>query len=135
MKPQILTTASGEEPVVLSRRDYDVLLARLGDEDADDRMTVRLVEETRAALDAGTEFLLPVWFSDGLIARRHPIRIVREQAGRTRAQVAEAAGIGEAPLAAIEAGTDEPSMPVLDAVSAATGNDPRILRAMFAPDP
>ena len=44
MKPQFLTTENGEELVVLSRRDYDSLLAQLGDEDAEDRMTVRIAE-------------------------------------------------------------------------------------------
>ena len=44
MNPQIITT-DGEE-LLLPRRDYDVLLARLRDEGAEDRMTVRLVEES-----------------------------------------------------------------------------------------
>lgn len=37
MDPQIIITAGGEELVVLSRRDFDSLLARLGDEEAEDR--------------------------------------------------------------------------------------------------
>ena len=48
MNPQIITT-DGEELVVLPRRDYDVLLARLRDEEAEDRMTVRLVERVGGA--------------------------------------------------------------------------------------
>ena len=35
MTVQTLTTESGDELVVLSRRDYDALLARRGDEDAE----------------------------------------------------------------------------------------------------
>ncbi len=54
MNPQIITT-DGEELVVLPRRDYDVLLARLGDEGAEDRMTVRLVEESWRRIASGEE--------------------------------------------------------------------------------
>jgi hypothetical protein len=48
MTVQTLTTESGDELVVLSRRDYDALLARRGDEDAEDRMTLILTAEARA---------------------------------------------------------------------------------------
>jgi hypothetical protein len=60
MEPQFLRTESGEELVVLSRRDYDSLLARLGDEEAEDRMTVLLVEEVRRRIEAGEEELVPL---------------------------------------------------------------------------
>ncbi len=45
MPVQTLTSPSGDELVVLGRRDYDALLARLGDEDAEDRMTLILAAE------------------------------------------------------------------------------------------
>jgi hypothetical protein len=45
MTVQTLTTQSGEELVVLSRRDYDALLARSGDEEAEDRMTLVFAAE------------------------------------------------------------------------------------------
>jgi hypothetical protein len=48
MTVQILTTESGNELVVLSRRDYDAPRARCGDEDAEDRMTLILTAEARA---------------------------------------------------------------------------------------
>ncbi|TXN21688.1 helix-turn-helix transcriptional regulator [Methylobacterium sp. WL9] len=126
-----MTTTSGEELIVLTRREYDVLLAQLGDEDAEDRMTIRLVDEARAALDAGTEFLLPVWFSDGLMANRNPIRTVREHCSRTPAQMAQAAGITEEQLARFESGKALPPAAILDAISADAGIDPRILRRMY----
>jgi hypothetical protein len=58
MQPQIIKTESGEELVVLPRRDYDALLARSGDEEAEDRMTERLVVEGRARITAGEERLV-----------------------------------------------------------------------------
>jgi hypothetical protein len=58
MKLQILRTDQGEELVVLSRRDYDILLARLGDEEAEDRMTLKLAGDVRREIAAGEESLL-----------------------------------------------------------------------------
>jgi hypothetical protein len=60
MKPHVITTDSGEELVVLSRREYDSLLARLGDEEAEDRMTVLIAEEVRQRIASGEEKLLPL---------------------------------------------------------------------------
>ncbi len=60
MRPQFLQTETGEELVVLTRREYDSLLARLGDEDAEDRMSVRLIEEVGARLASGEEELVPL---------------------------------------------------------------------------
>jgi hypothetical protein len=54
MKPHIITDG-GEELVVLSRRDYDPLLARLGEEEAEDRMTARIVADSRARIVSGEE--------------------------------------------------------------------------------
>ena len=47
MGVQVIQTASGEELVVLTRRDYIALLARAGDEDAEDAMTIIIAEERR----------------------------------------------------------------------------------------
>ncbi len=60
MKPQIITTDAGEELVILSRREYDSLLARLGYEEAEDRMTLLIANEARILIEAGQEALLPV---------------------------------------------------------------------------
>lgn len=60
MTAQFLKTEAGEELVVLTRREYDSLLARLGDEEAEDRMTVRILEEVGARLASGEEKLVPL---------------------------------------------------------------------------
>lgn len=134
MKPQILTTASGEELVVLARRDYDALLACLGDEDAEDRMTVEIARAARSALDANTECLLPAWLSDGLRAGSSPLRVVREHFGRTPDRMANEAGITVEHLVALESGGQPPSRPVLDAISVGVALDPRLLRGLYATD-
>jgi hypothetical protein len=48
MKVQTIETERGDNLVVLSRRDYDALLARAGDEDAEDRMTLLIAAEARS---------------------------------------------------------------------------------------
>jgi hypothetical protein len=58
MKPHIITTDSGEELVVLTRREYDSLLAQLGDEEAEDRMTMLLADEARQRIASGEETLI-----------------------------------------------------------------------------
>lgn len=60
MKPQFITTEGGEELVILSRREYDALLASLGDEEAEDRMTILLAQDVRRRIEAGEEELVPI---------------------------------------------------------------------------
>ncbi|MGU3539641.1 helix-turn-helix domain-containing protein [Methylobacterium sp. A54F] len=132
MEPQILRTEAGEELVVLPRRSYDVLLARLGDEAAEDRMTLVLAAEARAALEAGRDVLLPAWLSEGLIVHRNPLRAVRVHAALTPEAFAGAMGVSAAELDAIEAGTQPPSPGMLDALSAALDMDPRLLHGLYA---
>ncbi len=54
-EPQIVKTANGENLVVLTERDDPALLARAGDEDAEDRMTVIINDEARAAVALGED--------------------------------------------------------------------------------
>lgn len=131
MTAQVLTTPNGEEMIVLSRRDYDSLLARLGDEEAEDRMTVLIAREARAALDAGTEILLPGWFVEGMAIHRNPVRTVREHFGRTRATLAEESGLAESLIAEIEGGAEPATAQVLDAISKSLDLDPRILQRTY----
>lgn len=130
MGPRFLKTPTGEELVVLSRHDYDVLLARLGDEEAEDRLLDEMADKALSELASGRDFLLPVWFSDRLLARDNPVRIVREQGGQTLEQAAQDAGIAPERLRRIEAGEEAAPLAVLDAISAGARVDPRILRRM-----
>lgn len=131
MGPQFLKTPTGEELVVLPRREYDVLLARLGDEDAEDRLLGDIADQAKQDLEAGRTILLPVWFSDGILARRDPVRIVREHFGLSLADFAHTIGVPEARLEAMEAGAQRPTAAMLDAISAKVDIDPRILSGIY----
>jgi hypothetical protein len=56
---QIITTEGGEELVVLPRRDYDRLLARLGDEEAEDRILADVARQVSDRIASGEEALVP----------------------------------------------------------------------------
>jgi DNA-binding XRE family transcriptional regulator len=88
-KPQFIRTEAGEEFVVLSRRDYDAMRARLGDEDAEDRMTARIVKEAKAS--GGVAAPLSVW--DEVEAASSPIGPLRKWRKLTQEELAAKAGI------------------------------------------
>ncbi len=103
MGVQVLKTESGEELVVLSRRDYDALLARVGDEEAEDRMTLLLAAEARA------EAPLPEPVSAAVLRGEGLLRALRLWRGMTQVQLAEAADIGQSYLSELESRAKTPS--------------------------
>ncbi len=114
-KLQIIRTDSGEELVVLSRRDYDVMRARLGDEEAEDRMTARIVAETRGQI----AFPISVW--EEIEDSASPIGPIRKWRKLTQEQLAEAAGISQGYLSEIESGKKVGDVGTLRAIAAALG--------------
>jgi len=98
MSIQTLTTEAGEELVVLSRRDYDALLARLGDEEAEDRMTLIVAAEARG------ETPLPEPVSKAILDGDTPLKAFRRWRGMTQAQLAAAADINQGYLSELESG-------------------------------
>jgi len=115
--PQIITTESGEELVVLTRRDYDALLARLGDEDAEDAMAARIIEESRARGDAA----LPMSVWEEIDAAPSPVGPIRKWRKLTQAELAEKAGISQGYLSEIEAGKKTGDVRTLRAIAQALG--------------
>ena len=92
---QIIRTESGEELVVLSRREYTALLARAGDEEAEDEMTRIMGEEFKAALARGEDIALPEAVWEDLESGQNAIKVLRSYRGLTRAELAAAAGVSE----------------------------------------
>ncbi|WP_374572564.1 helix-turn-helix domain-containing protein [Phenylobacterium sp.] len=96
MAVQFIKTEAGEELAVLSRRDYDALLARAGDAAAEDRMSADIVRASEG------ETALPEAVWEKIEAGEHPIRAVREWRGLTQAELAQAAGIKQSYVSALE---------------------------------
>src|ERR1700689_4577113 len=103
MTVQFIKTESGEELVVLTRRAYDALLARAGDEEAEDRMTLLVAAEARA------EEPLPEAVSAGVLRGDGLLRALRNWRDLTQVELAEAAEIGQGFLSELESRAKTPS--------------------------
>jgi len=106
--PQVIITEGGEELIVLTRRDYDALLAQAGDEEAEDRMTVRLIEESEAAIARGEDVLLPLEVWRALEKGGSRVKVLREYRGLTASELAQRAGLSVQDLINIETGREAP---------------------------
>jgi DNA-binding XRE family transcriptional regulator len=91
-KPQIITSPSGDELVVVPRRDYEDLV---------DALAARKVEE---ALAAGREELLSAEETAALVAAPTPLAFWRNKRGRTQAQLAAEIGVSQDFLTDLEHG-------------------------------
>jgi DNA-binding XRE family transcriptional regulator len=91
-KPQIITSPSGEELVVLPRRDYEDLV---------DALTARKVD---AALAAGREELLTAVETAALVAAPTPLAFWRKKRGKTQSQLAADIGVSQNFLSDLERG-------------------------------
>jgi DNA-binding XRE family transcriptional regulator len=91
-KPQIIVSPSGEELVVLARRDYDDLV---------DALAAGKVE---AALAAGQEELLSAEEAAALLAAPTPLAFWRKKRGKTQSQLAAELGVSQNFLSDLERG-------------------------------
>jgi DNA-binding XRE family transcriptional regulator len=113
MGVQLLKTDSGDELIVMSRRDYDALLAAAGDEDAEDRMTALIAEERRR------EGVVPSEVTDLMRQGNSLLKSFRLWRGKTQNEVAESAGIAQVFLSEIEARAKTPSHETLNRIASA----------------
>lgn len=91
-KPQIITSPSGEELVVLPRGDYEDLV---------DALAARKVD---AALAAGREELLSAEEAAALVATPVPLGFWRKKRGKTQSQLAAEIGVSQNFLSDLERG-------------------------------
>lgn len=93
MKPQIIRTETGEELVVLTRREYDALLAAIDDEEAEERGTVQLTDAYLADQAAERVAAIPHWFVKLVVEHGSPVAAARAHSGATQADLSKATGI------------------------------------------
>jgi DNA-binding XRE family transcriptional regulator len=91
-KPQIITSPSGEELVVLPRRDYEDLL------------DTAVARKADAALAADREELLTTAETAALLAAPAPLAFWRKKRGKTQTELAAAIGVSQNFLSDIERG-------------------------------
>ena len=122
--PQFIKSPSGEEMVVLSRADYDALVA-IAEDAAEDAADARLAAARLAELQSsGT---LSVAESTAILVRNGFLRAARKRRGMTQAEVAEAIGIAQGFLSAIEAGTRKGSPQTMAKLAEVLGLPPEQL--------
>jgi hypothetical protein len=100
--PQIIRTASGEELVVLSRAEYEALMAR-GDEDAEDAADVAIYDARKAELTAGGE-ALPPEVSAAILRGDSRLKAIRKWRQETQLYLQSQTGIGQGYLSDLESG-------------------------------
>jgi hypothetical protein len=120
-EPQIVKMANGENLVVLTERDDPALLARAGDEDAEDRMTVIINDEARAAVARGEDVFVPVAVWEAIEGGMSPIRAMRQWRGLTQVQLSELIGSPQGYVDTLEKGESNGSAAKLSAIAKALG--------------
>jgi hypothetical protein len=90
------------EVAILSRKDYEALVARAAEAD-EDAGTARLVARARKEVAAGAP-LIPKEFADRLAKGENPVRVLREWRGKTQQQLALEGGLTQGYLSDIENG-------------------------------
>jgi len=116
--PQIIRSASGEELVVLTRDDYEALIAAatLADEDAED---VAVYDARRADLAAGRDEPLPAAVSAALMKGDRLLRALRKWRALRQTDLAHKSGIAQGYLSDLEAGRRAGTLETLTALATA----------------
>ncbi|MFF8799149.1 MULTISPECIES: multiprotein-bridging factor 1 family protein [unclassified Methylobacterium] len=128
MKPQIIRTEAGEELVVLTRREYDALLASIDAEEAEDCGTARLTDAYLVDEAAGRIAAIPHWFVKLVIAHGSPVAAARAYRGWTEAELAQATGLDGDLIARFERAEAEPNDGERQRLAEQTGAEPGWLR-------
>jgi hypothetical protein len=94
-EPQIIRTPGAEDLIVLSRTEYEALLARAAavDEDAED---LAIYDARKAELPLPGDRPLPADLSALVLASDSFLQALRKWCGKTQVALAEVAGIGAA---------------------------------------
>lgn len=118
----IIRTEGGEELVILSRAEYNALLARPAanpEEDAaEEAWAIRVHDEAQARLADGEDVTLPEAVWEAIEAGMSPARAIREFRGLSQGVVAERAGMPRSYLSAIEGGKKPGSARALARIAA-----------------
>ena len=98
-EPQIIRTPSGEEMVVIPRREYERLIAAAHDEDADD---VAIYDARKVELAGDADALPPAPVSAAMLRGDSRFKALRRWRGLSPSALAAKAGVGQGYLSDIE---------------------------------
>jgi ribosome-binding protein aMBF1 (putative translation factor) len=100
---QFIHTPDGGDLAVLSRVDYDRLIA-LAAEAQEDAAASRIVRNSTRAIREGREVVLPKTVADRLANGESPVRVIREWRDMIQGELAVSVGISQNYLSEIETG-------------------------------
>lgn len=121
MKPHFIQTETGEELVVIGRRQYDALLAANGDETAEDRAMGRLTDDYLAEKATGNGADVPFWFVKLVSRHGSPVAAARKHHGCTQVALAQVLDISQGHLRDIERGRRQLTETQLRRIAGHTG--------------
>jgi DNA-binding XRE family transcriptional regulator len=116
VKPDIITTPSGDRLAILPLAEYERLV-----DAAEMAADVATYDEFHRKLSAGTEELVPTAFADRIIDGENKIKVWRELRNLSARELAEKAGISAAFLSQIESGARDGSFDTIKKIAAALG--------------
>ena len=117
--PQIIKTSSGEELVVLTREDYDALLAA-ADEALEDAADVAMYDRCKEELEAeGENAFLPADVSGFMMRGDGLLKALRKSRGLSQEELAAKAGIAQGYLSEMENKRKTGSVETLERLAAA----------------
>ena len=121
-QPQIIRAPGGDEMVVLTRADYDDLVARAAEAD-EDAADAALFADRMADLKAGRDVVLPAEVTARLLKGATLIKALRKWRGLTQVQLAERTGLAQSYLSEIETVGKKGSAEALEKIAAALDVD------------
>lgn len=117
MAPHFLTTRAGEELVLLTRREYDQLLARAVGRPYNTGSPAPAARP--GSSDGGGK--RPQWLARGIEAGDSPLKAARKRKGLTQAWLGRQIGVNQSHVSAAELGKKRLSPDALAAAAASLG--------------
>ncbi|MDO8409815.1 MAG: helix-turn-helix transcriptional regulator [Phenylobacterium sp.] len=101
---QFIQTDAGEELAILSRAEYELLLARAGDPAAEDLAATAIVTRSNEDLARGADVAMPEEVWEAIEGGTHPVAAIRQWRRMTQVQLAKASGVSQGFLSELEQG-------------------------------
>jgi DNA-binding XRE family transcriptional regulator len=129
IKPKFIDTGSGAEIVILTRAEYDELVARA--EDAEEEAELRTIYDARMEdVLRRPDALLPAEVSAYLMAGDRLLRALRRWRKMTQGELAKRAGLAQGYVSDLESGKREGTSETLASLARALG----VSEGWLAPD-
>ena len=119
MKPQILTSPSGDELVVLPRAEYEALVQAAQGSDDEDAADVAIYDARKAELAAGVDARLPAEVSGAMLRGESLLKALRKWRDVTQLHLAFRTGLAQGYLSDVETGRKKGSSETLAQIARA----------------